>query len=155
VIRVGHASERCAHHSGVEIGDPHARRNRSEATQVVRVARGDDRSSSQVCIRDQECVNGHLRSGTDRSEQLAGAYTDTRVHRVDFHPVPAKAGEQSGVSRSAPNDLGQDRSNSRDRQLPRSHLGDQGPDTIASMIGTVSDCRDRLAVEQQHSASHR
>jgi len=123
---------------------------RCKAFEVADVARGNERSSSEIGHRNDECVDRELGPGTGPPEELTGPHSCPRIDRVHNHPLPPQPREDPRVGSPATNDFRQYGGYRRDLSVAPAHRRDESPYAVASVRWAVSQRGDRFAVEDKH-----
>ena len=121
------------------VRDDNVRGVRREEFHIANIHGRDDGSTSEIAHRNNEGVNGALRSRTHAPEQLPGPDANTGIDGIDLDTLPAEPGEDPGVLSSSPHDLGQDGGDGSHGELPASHLRHERPDPIPTNDRTVCD----------------
>ena len=124
---------------------------RRKAAQSRRIAGCDHRTTGQIGVRNEKCVDSEFGSGADRAQQLPRSNRGPCVDRVHLGALTTRGCEDARVGSSTANHFGEYRCHGCDGQVSCAHLYDQGYHPISSVIGPVHQRRNGLAVKQQHS----
>jgi hypothetical protein len=119
-----------------------------ETFQIFDIDRGNQGTAGEISNRNDERIDGQVRTTPRGPKQLSGAHPHPRVYGMHLHALTSEAREDLGIGRATADHFGENRRHSPNRQAPGPHLRDERTDAISPLCRPLRNGRERLTVEE-------